>query len=122
MSPIDPTAAGGRPDSAASARFAGSSDEPPWWRTRPRPPPTLVLSGRFLHDSPEQTALLKDAIGRTRRVFPYLTETWGDATPESLARYALIVKIADTHRCPLDLSVFVCGFFSRLKGGRTWQQ
>jgi hypothetical protein len=50
-----------------------------------------VVSGRWLHDSPDQTALLKEAIGRTGRVHPYLTETWGDAAPESLSRYALIV-------------------------------
>jgi uncharacterized protein len=63
----------------------------PWWRTRPRPPPALVVSGRWLHDSPDQTALLKEAIGRTGRVHPYLTETWGDASPDSLGSYALIV-------------------------------
>jgi type 1 glutamine amidotransferase len=51
----------------------------------------LVVSGRWLHDSPDQTALLKEAIGRTGRVHPYLTETWGDAAPDSLGRYALIV-------------------------------
>jgi len=63
----------------------------PWWQTRPRPAPALVVSGRWLHDGPDQTALLKEAIGRTGRVHPYLTETWGDATNDSLARYALIV-------------------------------
>ena len=63
----------------------------PWWRVRPRPPPALVVSGRWLHDSPDQTALLKEAIGRTRRVHPYLTETWGDASPDSLRGYALVV-------------------------------
>jgi uncharacterized protein len=63
----------------------------PWWQVRPRPQPALVVTGRWLHDGPEQTALLKEAIGHTGRVHPYLTEAWCDASPESLSRYALIV-------------------------------
>ncbi|MDQ3700513.1 MAG: ThuA domain-containing protein [Chloroflexota bacterium] len=63
----------------------------PWWMARPRPQSALVVSGRWLHDSPDQTALLKEAIGRSGIVHPYVTETWGDATAESLDRYALIV-------------------------------
>jgi type 1 glutamine amidotransferase len=53
-----------------------------------------------LHDSPDQTALLKEAIGRTGRVHPYLTETWGDAAPESLTRYALIIIAGHYEQVP----------------------
>ncbi len=62
-----------------------------WWQIRPRPEPALVVTGRWLHDGPDQTALLKEALGLSGRIHPYLTETWGDASPESLQRYALIV-------------------------------
>ncbi|MGH2353182.1 MAG: ThuA domain-containing protein [Chloroflexota bacterium] len=87
---LDPTSAA----ASAAGTAAGSTRAPvpgPWWKVRPRPGAALVVSGRFLHDNPDQTALLKEAIGRTGRVHPYLTEAWGDATPESLARYTLIV-------------------------------
>jgi type 1 glutamine amidotransferase len=63
----------------------------PWWQVRPRPAPALLVTGRWLHDSPDQTALLKEAIGRSGLVHPYVTETWGDAGAGSLDRYALIV-------------------------------
>lgn len=75
----------------SGAEPAPAVPDRPWWRVRPRPAPALVVTGRWLHDGPEQTALLKEALGRTGRVHPYLTETWGDAAPQSLGRYALIV-------------------------------
>ncbi len=75
----------------AAAEAVPVPAEKPWWQVRPRPLPALVVTGRWLHDGPDQTGLLKEAIGRAGRVHPYLTETWGDASPESLSRYSLIV-------------------------------
>ncbi|HXI16760.1 MAG TPA: ThuA domain-containing protein [Chloroflexota bacterium] len=75
----------------ANPLSAGGQEAKPWWMVRPRPPAALVVSGRWLHDGPDQTALLKEAIGRTGLVHPYITETWGDVSGESLNRYALIV-------------------------------
>jgi type 1 glutamine amidotransferase len=87
---------------AAGVAGAGQPHQP-WWRVRPRPAPALVVSGRVLHDSPEQTALLKEAIGRTGLVYPYLTETWGDANPDALGRYALIVIAGHHDQVPPEL-------------------
>lgn len=90
-----------------------SRETRPWWQVRPRPPPALVVSGRWLHDGPEQTALLKDAIGRTGRVHPYVTETWGDATPASLSRYALIVIAGHYEAVPDSLLLALRSYVER---------
>lgn len=94
---------------------ASAQEGKPWWQVRPRPSPALVVTGRWLHDSPDQTALLKEAIGRTGLVHPYITETWADASAGSLDRYALIVIAGHYEAVPGELLLALRRF---VEGGK----